>query len=74
MRRLFKHSEVAKWKLPEFTAHKEAMIKAKKAALDRALKQKELEQDLQAPQWHPQNDLGLRKSCVRKLNVGFLTD
>jgi hypothetical protein len=67
MRRLFKNSDVAKWKLPEFTAHKEAMLKAKKAALDRAVKQKELEQDLQAPQWFRENDEGLRKYCFLQI-------
>lgn len=67
MRRLFKNSDVAKWKLPEFTAHKEAMLKAKKAALDRAVKQKELEQDLQAPQWFRENDEGLRKHCFLQI-------
>ncbi|KAF1977833.1 hypothetical protein BU23DRAFT_564697 [Bimuria novae-zelandiae CBS 107.79] len=46
MRRLFKNSEVAKWKLADYTAHKEAILAAQKAALDRALQQKTLEQHL----------------------------
>ena len=50
MRRLFKNSEVAKWKFSDYTAHKEAMIEARKAALDRAVQQREQEHLLQAPQ------------------------
>lgn len=50
MRRLFKNSEVAKWKFSDYTAHKEAMIEARKAALDRVLQRREQEHLLQAPQ------------------------
>ncbi|KAJ4297683.1 hypothetical protein N0V90_005577 [Kalmusia sp. IMI 367209] len=47
MRRLFKHSDVAKWKLQDFIAHREAMIASKKAALAKSLEEKEHERKLQ---------------------------
>ncbi|KAF2866087.1 hypothetical protein BDV95DRAFT_505456, partial [Massariosphaeria phaeospora] len=41
MRRLFKNSDVAKWKYSDYIAHKEAMLASEKANLDRILKAKE---------------------------------
>ncbi|KAF2447254.1 hypothetical protein P171DRAFT_355495 [Karstenula rhodostoma CBS 690.94] len=61
MRRLFKNSEVAKWKLQDYTAHKEGMLASKKAALDRAVKQKELERAVQAPHPDPKRDDSISK-------------
>lgn len=43
MRRLFKNSEVAKWKYADYIAHREAVIASEKATLDRKLKVKEEE-------------------------------
>jgi len=54
MRRLFKHSEVAKWKLPDYIAHREAMVASQKAALAKSVAQKELERELREVQEDPQ--------------------
>ncbi|KAF2272915.1 uncharacterized protein EI97DRAFT_349819, partial [Westerdykella ornata] len=43
MRRLFRHSEVAKWKYTDYIAHREAMIASAKARLDKKLRVKEEE-------------------------------
>ncbi|OAG07022.1 uncharacterized protein CC84DRAFT_1143268 [Paraphaeosphaeria sporulosa] len=61
MRRLFKNSEVAKWKLQDYTAHKEGILASKKAALDRALKQKEIERAVGAIQPDPKRDFSISK-------------
>lgn len=61
MRRLFKNSDVAKWKLQDYTAHKEGILASKKAALDRAVEQKQLERSLQAPQSDAKRDESLSK-------------
>jgi hypothetical protein len=62
MRRLFKNSEVAKWKLQDYTAHKEGMLASKAAALARAAEQKELERALQTPYPDPKRDDSICKS------------
>lgn len=49
MRRLFKHSEVAKWKYQDYIAHREAMLASQKAQLSRTVQQKEQERELNAP-------------------------
>jgi hypothetical protein len=56
MRRLFKNSEVAKWKLQDYTAHKEGMLASKAAALARAAEQKALERAVQTPYPDPRRD------------------
>lgn len=47
MRRLFKYSEVAKWKYGDYIAHREALVASEKARLGRLLKAKEEEQKRQ---------------------------
>ncbi|KAF1938110.1 hypothetical protein EJ02DRAFT_447022 [Clathrospora elynae] len=49
MRRLFKNSDVAKWKLSDYIAHREAMLAAKSAMLARQLKSKQEGLDLSPP-------------------------
>lgn len=41
MRRLFKYSEVAQWKLPDYIAHREAMVASQAARLAKQVKVKE---------------------------------
>ncbi|KAF2256834.1 hypothetical protein BU26DRAFT_413186 [Trematosphaeria pertusa] len=41
MRRLFKHSELFKWKYQDYIAHREAMLASKTAALAKSVKMKE---------------------------------
>jgi hypothetical protein len=41
MRRMFKHSDVAKWKLSDYVAHREAMVASQAAQLERKVKAKE---------------------------------
>lgn len=43
MRRLFRHSEVAKWKYSDYVAHREAMVASAKALLNKKLRIKEEE-------------------------------
>ncbi|KAF2689734.1 hypothetical protein K458DRAFT_276016, partial [Lentithecium fluviatile CBS 122367] len=50
MRRLFKHSEVAKWRISDYIAHREAMIASKKNLLAKSVSQKEQELELCIPQ------------------------
>lgn len=64
MRRLFKNSEVAKWKLQDYTAHKEGMLASQKATLDRILKQKELERAVQAIQPDSRRDYSICKCAL----------
>jgi hypothetical protein len=47
MRRLFKQSDVSKWRLADYIAHREAVIASDKARLDRKLKAYEEEQQRQ---------------------------
>ncbi|KAF9738062.1 hypothetical protein PMIN02_001094 [Paraphaeosphaeria minitans] len=70
MRRLFKNSEVAKWKLQDYTAHKEGMLASKKATLDRALKQKEIERAVQAIQPDTKRDFSL-SNLIPESNLGM---
>jgi hypothetical protein len=50
MRRLFKHSEVAKWRYADYIAHREAMIESQKKRLKKTVSQKERERELGVPQ------------------------
>ncbi|KAL1606696.1 hypothetical protein SLS60_004103 [Paraconiothyrium brasiliense] len=61
MRRLFKNSDVAKWKLHDYTDHKEGMLASKKALLARAVEQKELERAVQIPHSDPKRDESITK-------------
>lgn len=49
MRRLFKHSEVAKWKYQDYIAHEEARVASKKELLAAQVKMKEEEKNLIIP-------------------------
>ena len=46
MRRLFKHSDIAKWKLGDYIAHREAMLASQASNLARQVKQKEQARDM----------------------------
>jgi hypothetical protein len=46
MRRLFKHSDVAKWRLTDYIAHREAMLESQKKRLSKCVSQKEHELEL----------------------------
>jgi hypothetical protein len=53
MRRLFKHSDVAKWRYVDYITHREAMIASQKNILSKSVYQKELELELRIPQIDP---------------------
>jgi hypothetical protein len=49
MRRLFKHSDVAKWRYADYIAHREAMLASGKNTLQKAVSQKERDLQLRIP-------------------------
>lgn len=49
MRRLFKHSDVSKWKFDDYVAHKKAMVESKKQLLAAKIKSREEEESLKVP-------------------------
>ena len=53
MRRLFKHSDVAKWRYVDFIAHREATLASKKNILSKSVSQKEHELELRIPPIDP---------------------
>jgi hypothetical protein len=71
MRRLFKHSDVAKWKYGDYIAHKEAMVASQKAQLDRKLKVKEEDHQRRLSRTEEQemNSRALAANVTRRLNI-----
>lgn len=70
MRRLFKNSDIAKWKYSDYVAHREAMVASQKALLDRKILQKEADEKLRLGRNKEMDEYTgeLRKSVVSNLN------
>jgi hypothetical protein len=69
MRRLFKHSEVSKWRYSDYIAHREAMVASEKARLGRLLKAKEEEQQRQLANPTESYTRSLGQSVTEGLNL-----
>jgi hypothetical protein len=71
MRRLFKKSDLAKWKYTDFIAHREAMLASEKAHVERQVKAKEEENQRQLSLSHEQNEYTkiLGRTVTSTLNI-----
>ncbi|KAH7392487.1 hypothetical protein BKA66DRAFT_439219 [Pyrenochaeta sp. MPI-SDFR-AT-0127] len=61
MRRLFKYSEVSKWKLTDYIAHREAMIASQANKLASQVKEKEVARDSRSPSIPLETQYNLRR-------------
>jgi hypothetical protein len=79
MRRLFKHSDVSKWKFDDYIAHKQSIVESKKRLLAAKIKIREEEEGLKVPARHagaleslmariPNNNYGMEPGRSRVLN------
>lgn len=72
MKRLFKYSEVAKWKFEDYIAHREAMLASQKARLAKVVAQRELERNLRAPPMEADKAKALNRLLPGEQNLAMV--